>query len=303
MTENLKDKIEKLKTEKHAVILAHYYQRPEIQEIADFVGDSYYLSKVARDCKEDTIVFCGVKFMAESAKILSPHKKVLLPNIDAGCPMAEMADPETLLKVKSEHPNASVVCYINSTTEIKALSDVSVTSSSAVKIIENIHNDEIIFLPDKNLGEYIAQQFPNKKFIQWDGFCITHRKVKKENIEAIKKLKKDALVLVHPECESEVRTMADFIGSTGEIIDYATNSSNKEFVIVTEEGVLHRLKEKNPDKDFYVPGNTMTCINMKKTVLEDVYESLLYEQHEIKIDEEIRLKALASLENMHRLSN
>lgn len=302
MNNNLIDKILDLKKEKNAAILAHYYQRPEIQDIADYVGDSYYLSKVAQECKENTIVFCGVNFMAESAKILSPNKKILLPNSQAGCPMAEMADAESLAKLKQEHPNALVVCYINSTTEVKALCDVSVTSSSAMKIFQNIENDEIIFLPDKNLGEYIASHFPEKKFILWDGFCITHKKVKKENIEAIKNIKKDALVLVHPECESEVRAMADFIGSTGDIIDYGTKSPNNDFIIVTEDGVLHQLKKKNPTKNFYVPGNTMTCINMKKTVLEDVYESLLHDQYEIQIDEEIRVKALASLENMHKLA-
>ena len=302
MIENIKDKILKLKKERNAVILAHYYERPEIQDIADYVGDSYYLSKIARDCKEDTIVFCGVKFMAESAKILYPEKTVLLPNLDAGCPMAEMADAETLAKVKAEHPNAAVVCYINSTAEVKALCDVSVTSSSAIKIIENIENDEIIFLPDKNLGEFIAEKFPNKKFILWKGFCITHKKVKLENIEAIKKLKPAAEVLVHPECEKEVRDAADFLGSTGEIIDYATNSTSEEFVIVTEEGVLHELKKKNPNKSFYVPGTTMTCVNMKKTILEDVYEALLHNQNQIILDEAIRVKALASLENMHKLA-
>jgi len=301
MIENLIKKIEKLKKEKNAVILAHYYERPEVQDIADYVGDSYYLSKIARDSKETTIVFCGVKFMAESAKILSPQKTVLLPNIDAGCPMAEMADADTLIKVKQEHPSAAVVCYINSTAEVKALCDVSVTSSSAVKIIKNLPHDEIIFLPDKNLGEYIAEKFPDKKFILWNGYCITHKKVKLENILSIKALRPEAKVLVHPECESEVRAVADFIGSTGEIIDYATKSLSKEFVIVTEQGVLHELKKKNPDKSFYVPGTTMTCVNMKKTILEDVYESLLYNQHEIIIAEDIRLKALASLENMHKL--
>ena len=303
MNNNIVDKILELKKEKHAAILAHYYQRPEIQDIADYVGDSYYLSKVARDCKENTIVFCGVHFMAESAKILSPNKKILLPNTSAGCPMAEMADADSLAKLKKEHPNATVICYINSTAEVKALCDISVTSSSALKILKNVEAKEIIFLPDKNLGEYISGFFPDKKFILWDGFCITHKKVRKENIEAIKNIKKDALVLVHPECESEVRAIADFIGSTGEIIDYATNSPNNEFVIVTEEGVLHQLKKKNPNKNFYVPGNTMTCINMKKTVLEDVYDSLLNEQNEIILDEEIRVKALASLENMHKLAN
>ena len=299
---DLKEKILQLKKEKNAIIVAHYYQRPEIQEIADAVGDSYYLSKIAKDCSEQVIVFCGVKFMAESAKILSPEKTVLLPALDAGCPMAEMADAEAVAKMKEEHPNAAVVCYINSTAEVKAHCDVCVTSSNALNIIRNIDKEEIIFLPDKNLGAYIAEKMPEKKFILWPGFCITHKKVRKENVLAIKELKPNAKVLVHPECENEVRDIADFLGSTSEIIDYATNTPGEDFVIVTEEGVLHELKMKNPEKKFYVPGNTMTCINMKKTRLEDVYESLLNMQHQIEVDEDIRVKAYNSLMNMHKMA-
>jgi len=291
-----------LKKEKNAIIVAHYYQRPEIQEIADAVGDSYYLSKIAKDCSEQVIVFCGVKFMAESAKILSPEKTILLPALDAGCPMAEMADAEAVAKMKEEHPNAAVVCYINSTAEVKAHCDVCVTSSNAINIIRNIDKEEIIFLPDKNLGAYIAEKMPEKKFILWPGFCITHKKVRKENVLAIKELKPNAKILVHPECENEVRDIADFLGSTSEIIDYATNTPGEDFVIVTEEGVLHELKMKNPEKKFYVPGNTMTCINMKKTRLEDVYESLLNMQHQIEVDEDIRVKAYNSLMNMHKMA-
>jgi len=299
---DLKEKILQLKKEKNAIIVAHYYQRPEIQEIADAVGDSYYLSKIAKDCSQQVIVFCGVKFMAESAKILSPEKTVLLPALDAGCPMAEMADAEAVAKMKEEHPNAAVVCYINSTAEVKAHCDVCVTSSNALNIIRNIDKEEIIFLPDKNLGAYIAEKMPEKKFILWPGFCITHKKVRKENVLAIKELKPNAKVLVHPECEGEVRDIADFLGSTSEIIDYATNTPGEDFVIVTEEGVLHELKMKNPEKKFYVPGNTMTCINMKKTRLEDVYESLLNMQHQIEVDEDIRVKAYNSLMNMHKMA-
>lgn len=302
MGTNIVDEIKRLKEEKNAIILSHYYQRPEIQEIADAVGDSYYLSKVARDSSENTVVFCGVKFMAESAKILSPEKTILLPASDAGCPMAEMAEEDEIIKIKKEHPNAAVVAYINSTTEGKAHCDVCVTSSSAMKIINNIDKEEIIFLPDKNLGEYIAKQFPNKKFILWNGFCITHRKVRVENILSIKEIVPDAKVLVHPECEAEVRELADFIGSTGDIIKYGTESTDKNYIIVTEEGVLHELKKKNPDKNFYVPGGTMTCVNMKKTTLEDVYKSLLNMQHEIHIDEEVRVKAYNALMNMHKLA-
>jgi quinolinate synthetase complex, A subunit len=298
---NLKEEILKLKKEKGAIILAHYYQRPEIQDIADAVGDSYYLSKVAKDCDEKIIVFCGVKFMAESAKILSPEKTVLLPAIDAGCPMADMADPEGVKELKDNHPNAKVVCYINSSAEVKALSDVCCTSSNALKIIRNIKEEEIIFLPDKNLGGYIQEQVPEKKFIIWNGFCITHKKVKVEELEIARKLHKDILIAAHPECEKPVRDAADFIGSTGEIISFVNNSPKETFLIVTEEGVLHQIKSKNPEKKFYVPGGGMNCINMKKTYLKDVYNSLLNMEHDIQIDEETRLKAYGALINMHEL--
>lgn len=299
---NIVGEIKKLKEEKNALILAHYYQRDEIQEIADIVGDSYFLSKKAMESDKDIIVFCGVKFMAESAKILSPNKKILIPNVHAGCPMADMADAEALKELKAKHPNALVVCYINSNTDVKALCDVSVTSSSAMDIMKNIDNEEIIFLPDKNLGSYIAEHFPEKKFILWDGHCITHKKVNPILITQIKSLKTNALVLVHPECEKEVRDMADFLGSTGEIIDYATNSDNKDFIIVTESGILHELKKRNPNKNFYVPGKSMTCLNMKATTLEDVYNALLNEETEVIIDEDLRVKAYNSLNNMHILS-
>lgn len=298
---NLKEEILKLKKEKGAIILAHYYQRPEIQDIADAVGDSYYLSKVAKDCSEKVIVFCGVKFMAESAKILSPEKTVLLPVIDAGCPMADMADPEGVKELKKKHPNAKVVCYINSSAEVKALSDVCCTSSNALKIIKNIKEEEIIFLPDENLGGYIQEQILEKKFILWKGFCITHKKVKVEELEKAKNLHKDILIAAHPECEKPVRDAADFIGSTGQIIDFVTNSPNEKFLIVTEEGVLHEIKSKSPEKKFYVPGGGMSCINMKKTYLKDVYNSLLNMEDDIQLDEEIRLKAYGSLANMHEL--
>lgn len=299
---DLVKEIKQLKQQRDAVILAHYYQRPEIQEIADYVGDSYYLSKIAKECKEKVVVFCGVKFMAESAKILSPEKTVLLPNLGAGCPMADMCDAEGLAELKKQHPNAVVVSYINSGADVKALTDTCVTSSNAVKIINNIQSDEIIFLPDKNLGDYLQEKFPNKKFIIWQGYCITHKKVKLEQIEDIKKLVPDVKVLVHPECEKDIRDAADFLGSTGEIIAYAKKSDAKEFVVVTEQGILHTLQNENPDKKFYIPGKTMTCVNMKKTRLEDVHRSLLNLDCEISLDEEIITKAYNSLIRMHELA-
>ena len=302
MTNQLSEKILKLKKEKNAIILAHLYQIPEIQEIADYVGDSYYLSQVARDAKEDLIIFCGVKFMAESAKVLSPEKTVILPAPNAGCPMADMAEVEDVEEMIKKYPDAFKVCYINSSYEVKALCDASVTSSSALKIIKNIPNKQILFLPDQNLGGYISEFFPEKEFILWRGFCPTHHRITAEDIIKAKEEHPNVKVLSHPECSKEVRDLSDYIGSTSGIINYATECEDKEFIIATEEGVLHQLKKKNPDKKFYFP-EVMVCPNMKKTSLQDVYDALDGKKEEVILDEEIRKKALTSLENMHRLGN
>lgn len=302
MTNQLSEKILKLKKEKNAIILAHLYQIPEIQEIADYVGDSYYLSQVARDAKEDLIIFCGVKFMAESAKVLSPEKTVILPAPNAGCPMADMAEVEDVEEMIKKYPDAFKVCYINSSYEVKALCDASVTSSSALKIIKNIPNKQILFLPDQNLGGYISEFFPEKEFILWRGFCPTHHRITAEDIIKAKEEHPNVKVLSHPECSKEVRDLSDYIGSTSGIINYATECEDKEFIIATEEGVLHQLKKKNPYKKFYFP-EMMVCPNMKKTSLQDVYDALDGKKEEVILDEEIRKKALTSLENMHKLGN
>ena len=302
MTNQLSEKILKLKKEKNAIILAHLYQIPEIQEIADYVGDSYYLSQVARDAKEDLIIFCGVKFMAESAKVLSPEKTVILPAPNAGCPMADMAEVEDVEEMIKKYPDAFKVCYINSSYEVKALCDASVTSSSALKIMKNIPNKQILFLPDQNLGGYISEFFPEKEFILWRGFCPTHHRITAEDIIKAKEEHPNVKVLSHPECSKEVRDLSDYIGSTSGIINYATECEDKEFIIATEEGVLHQLKKKNPDKKFYFP-EVMVCPNMKKTRLQDVYDALDGKKEEVILDEEIRKKALTSLENMHKLGN
>ncbi|VTR81738.1 quinolinate synthetase [Clostridium perfringens] len=298
---DIRDKILKLKKEKGAIVLAHYYQIPEIQEIADYVGDSYYLSKIAKDCEENIIVFCGVKFMAESAKILSPEKTVILPVMEAGCVMADMATAEGLAKLKEEYPNAKVVCYINSSTEVKALSDVCCTSSNAENIINNLEEKEIIFLPDRNLGSYIQEKTPDKKFILWNGFCIVHEAIQKEEILRLKREHEGILTVAHPECSKEIRDISDFIGSTSEIINFVNNSSNKKFIIITEEGVLHQLRKNGEEKEFYIPYGKMVCRNMKMTTLKDLYESLLKMENKIEIDEDLRLKAYNSLKNMHKL--
>ncbi|MGO5065677.1 quinolinate synthase NadA [Clostridium sporogenes] len=301
MKTNLKTKINHLKKERNAIILAHYYQRPEVQDIADAVGDSYYLSKIAKNCSESTILFCGVKFMAESAKILSPNKTVLLPVIEAGCPMADMISKKDVLNLRKTHPDANVVCYINSSADVKSVSDVCCTSSNAINIIKNLPDKKIIFIPDKNLGEYIQSQIPDKEIILWKGFCITHKKVELEEIKKIKSLHTNIKVLCHGECEKEIRNASDFIGSTGDIIKFATKSNDKKFLIVTEEGVLHQLKIKNPEKNFYSPSERMECINMKKISLKNVYDSLLNLNYKIELDENLRLNAYNALINMHNL--
>ncbi len=297
MSEYLKEQILELKREKNAIILAHYYQIPEIQELADFVGDSFELSRRAKENDADVIVFCGVKFMAESAKILSPQKTVLLPVKEAGCPMADMAVVKDILKMKEEHPNAKVVTYVNSSVEVKAVSDVCCTSSNAIKIVKNIDADEIIFVPDKNLGSYVAEHVPEKKIILWEGHCCVHNRIAKEDVIKAKEEMPEAKVLVHPECRKEVRNLADYIGSTSGIIDFATKDSANKFIVVTEEGVIHKSKTQNPNKEFYnIRG--MTCRNMKKTTMEHILWSLEDNYFQIEIDEEIRNKAAKALENM-----
>jgi len=300
MVVDIKEEILKLKQERNAVILAHYYQPEEVQEIADFVGDSYYLSQKGKECLQDVIVFCGVEFMAESAKVLSPNKTVLFSNTKALCPMADMATKEEVLELKEKHPNAKVVCYINSSTEVKTVVDVCCTSSSAINIIKNIDSDEIIFLPDRNLGSYIQEQVSDKRLILWDGYCHVHDRITAlDIIEAKEKYGQDIKVLVHPECRKEVRDLADYVGSTGGIINFATTDKWNKYLIVTEYGVVHELKKRNPTKDFYVLN--MCCPNMKKTSLKDVYHCLRDLSNEVIIDENTRKKASLSLEKMHIL--
>jgi quinolinate synthase len=296
------DEIIKLKKERDAIILAHNYQVPEVQEIADVVGDSLALSKHAANTSHKVIVFCGVHFMAESAKILSPDKTVLLPARDAGCPMAEMVTADRLREMKAKYPEAAVVCYVNSSAEVKAEADICCTSSNAVKVVESIKNRQIIFAPDENLGSYIAKKVKDKEMILWKGFCITHKRVRVDEVKKIKELHPNAKLLVHPECEPAIQAMADFLGSTSEIIKHAKEIPQKDIIIGTEEGVIHALKKENPDKNFYLLSPGLICQNMKKTRLQDVYEALLNMQHEINIDEDIRQKALKSLDEMLKIS-
>ena len=297
----LKEAIIKLKNEKNALILAHNYQIGDVQDIADVVGDSYALAKKAAMTDCSIIVFCGVHFMAESAKILNPEKTVLLPVLDAGCPMADMVDAEGLRKLKAKHPDAKVVTYINSSAEVKAESDVICTSSNAVKIVASLDAKKIIFAPDKNLGNYIAKLIPDKEFILWNGFCLTHARVKPEDVDKVRESHPSAKVLVHPECTIEVQDKADFVGSTAEIIEYAGKIPEKEIIVGTEEGVLHIMRAKYPDKKFYLLSPGLICPNMKKTRLVDVYEALLNNQNVIEVEPEVRVKALKALQEMLRL--
>lgn len=297
---NLTEEIKRLKEEKDAVILAHYYTRPEIQEIADHVGDSYYLSKMGREADEKTIVFCGVRFMAESAKLLSKEKRVLFANQLATCGMARRVDMDKVDDLLNEHEDGVLVSYINCSTELKSISHTCCTSSSAEKIIGNMQSDKIIFVPDKNLGGYISEKFPEKEFVLFDGCCCIHDDLTIEEVRKAKSKHKDALVLAHPECRKDVRGIADYVGSTSGIIDFATESENQEFIIATDIGIFHELEKRNPKKKFY--GLDMNCANMKLTSLEDVYSCLLKGANEIVIGEELLKEASKALETMHKLA-
>lgn len=298
----LKEEILKLKKEKNALILAHYYQDKEIQDIADIVGDSLELARKGAVAKEDVLIVCGVKFMAESAKILSKDKTVLIPRIDAGCPMADMVDYDDLLEYKKIHPDRFVVSYVNTTADVKTLTDVCVTSSNALHIMKQLDAKKFLFLPDKNLGAYIKSQLPELDMELWPGFCLTHHRLKPDVIEAMKLIYPNAKVLAHPECTMDILKLADFIGSTKAILDYASESSDVQFIIATEEGIMHPLRERNPQKEFILASERLVCQNMKKTTLEDLLLCLKNNTTEIKLDDETIWKALLPLEKMLSLS-
>lgn len=298
----MKEQIKRLKEEKDVVILAHYYVDGQVQEIADMVGDSYFLAKKATEVSQQNILFCGVSFMGESAKILNPDKRVIMADEFADCPMAHMVDISRIEEVREQYPDVAVVCYVNSTAEIKAYSDVCVTSSNALRVVKALPNKHIFFIPDNNLGRYIATLVPEKEFIFNDGFCHVHTSIHKENVEEAKKLHPDAPILTHPECTADVLEISDFIGSTSEILDYATKSSTKEFIICTEMGIFYELREKNPDKKFYSVGHRQFCPNMKKITLEKVLHALETLEPEVTLPEELRVKANAPLVKMLELA-
>lgn len=298
------EKITFLKKNQNAIILAHTYTHPEVQDIADFVGDSYGLSKKAADAGDfDTIIFAGVRFMAETAKILSPQRKVLLPVLAAGCPMADMIDEHQLAKFKSENPGAKVVCYVNSDVKTKALSDVCVTSSNAVKIVKKLDAEKILFVPDMHLGSYVAEQIPEKEIICWKGFCPVHHAVKAEDVISAKKLWPDAVVLMHPECPAETRKTADFILSTGQMETLVREKKYKQYIIVTESGITYPLSKADKEAEFIeLPSASLRCVNMKKIVLTDILRSLEENIYEIEIPKAIEEKARTALVRMLELA-
>ena len=302
MCDEIVRSIKELKEAKDAVILAHYYVDGKVQEIADYVGDSYYLAELATRVPQSVIIFCGVSFMGESAKILNPGKKVIMADKHADCPMAHMVDLERIREVRAEHPEAAVVCYVNSTAEIKSESDVCVTSANAVNIVRKLPNREIFFIPDNNLGRYVAKQLPEKQFIFHDGFCHVHKSIHREEILKAKEVHPEALVLAHPECTEDVLELADFVGSTSQIIDYATKSEEKVFLICTEMGIFYELMMKNPDKKFYSVGHRQFCPNMKRIQLESVLLALQTLEPEVELEEELRKKAEWPLQRMLELA-
>lgn len=299
MIEELAGRIAELKSKKNAVILAHNYQRGEIQDLADFVGDSLGLSIAASKTKATLIVFCGVYFMAETAKILCPDKKVIMPEVNAGCPMADMITAEGLKKLKAEHPRARVVCYVNSSAEVKAGSDICCTSANAVKVVNSIKDaDEIIFVPDKYLGMYTRSKVKGKKFIFWEGYCPTHMRILPRDIEKQKAEHPAAKVVVHPECRPEVIALADEVLSTEGMINFAKKTEAQEIIVGTEVGLLHRLRNENPGKTFYPASDLATCPNMKLTNLEKLLWSLEEEKTEITVPPDVADRARTAIQRM-----
>ena len=297
----LVEKISALKKRRNAVILAHNYQLGEVQDIADFVGDSLELSQRAAQTDADVIVFCGVQFMAETASILCPEKLVLLPDVNAGCLLADMITAEGLRAKKKEHPQAVVVCYVNSPAEVKAESDICCTSANAVKVVESLDAREILFVPDQYLGHYVSDR-TGKKMILWPGFCPTHVRIKPERIKELKREYPQAKVVVHPECTPEVIALADEVAGTGGMCRYAQRDEVREMIVGTELGIMHRLRKENPGKRFIPVSEQAICPDMKLITLEKVLSSLEEMSPEVKVPEEIRLRAKAAVDRMLNIS-
>ena len=298
MNERLLEKIRRLKDERRAVILAHNYQPGEIQDLADFTGDSLGLSIKAAETDADVIVFCGVQFMAETAAILSPEKTVLLPDKSAGCPMADMITAEQLCKLKQEHPDALVVCYVNSSAEVKAESDYCCTSANAVEIVSSLPKDRrIIFVPDQHLGRFVAER-TGRDLVLWPGYCHVHVVITVDDIRNARAKYPNAIVMAHPECTEPVKELSDELLSTGQMLKFAAKSTAKQFIIATEIGIIHPLKKQNPEAEFFPASDRAICPNMKKITLDKLIGSLEDTQHKIMVPERIRIKAKKALDRM-----
>ena len=296
------ERINKLKKEKNAIILAHSYQNIEIDLVADYVGDSLYLSRKAKDTNADIIVFAGVYFMAQTAKIISPEKKVLLPDINAGCLMADMINLHQTVDFKNQYPGLPVVCYINSTAEVKAECDICCTSSNAVEIVKSLNSKRVLFVPDANLGKWVESRLDSVEVITYNGNCPVHHNVTVSDIMHARKKYPDAKILIHPECKPEVSALGDYVGSTSGIINYVKKSNEKRFVIVTEKGVAERLERDYPDKEFIIIKDNMLCDSMKLTTLEEILYALERERHEITLDDSVRELSSNCIERMLRVS-
>ncbi|MEK7774054.1 MAG: quinolinate synthase NadA, partial [Deltaproteobacteria bacterium] len=295
--ESLKKEVRALLKERDAIMLAHNYQRDEVQEIADVTGDSLALSQAAAGSASKVIVFCGVHFMAESAAILSPQKTVILPRMDAGCPMADMITPEDLIREKDKRPGVPVVAYVNTSAAVKALSDICCTSANAVSVVNSLAQDKVYMIPDRNLSHYVSLSV-KKKMEWWDGFCPTHEKLKPEEVLKAKAENPGAVFVCHPECNPEVVLLADHVCSTSGMYKYARATPAKIIIVGTEMGILYRLKKENPDKGFIMPSRSLICPNMKLTALEDVVESLMEMKNVVTVPEDIRVRAKAALDRM-----
>lgn len=296
------EKINKLKREKNAVILAHCYQNIEIDEVADYVGDSLYLSQMAAKTNAEIIVFAGVYFMAQTAKILSPDKKVLLPRLESGCLMADMVNLQQLREFKSKYPNIPTVCYINSTAEVKSECDICCTSSNTIKIVESLKTDKVLFLPDTYLGKWVESKLDGVEVITYPGYCPTHLRIKADDILKMREMYPEAKILTHPECHKSVTEISDYVGSTTGIMKYAKESNAKQFVIATEKGVYDRLKRDIPEKEFIMIKDNIICPNMKWHTLDDIYNALSNEEHEIFVDKTLANKALGCIDRMLEVS-
>jgi len=303
----MKAQIEELKKQKNAIILAHYYTLPEVQDLADFVGDSLALSKQAAETDADIILFAGVHFMAETAKILSPHKKVLIPDIEAGCSLADSCPAEELAQFLQNYPNYTVLSYINCSAKVKTLSDIIVTSGNALKIVNSLpKNEKIVFTPDRNLGAYINKE-TGREMVLWNGACHVHDQLTADEVFKLKSNYPNAKVMAHPECKATVLALADFIGSTAAMLNYAKNETSPEFIVATETGILYEMQKQNPSKTFYVVNNPETCAcndcqYMKLNTPEKIYHALLTESPEIILDDDIMQKALKPIQKMLDLS-